>query len=290
MTSLRCNRCGARLSYEEYRDHDCRDENDDPAVDRGEGIVADGLGAVPDGVSTDAATCPTCDDTFKNRHGMRIHHTTVHDESLVEREPTTCEHCAETFTPSQGARGRFCSRECWRAASTNRVDLECATCGEAFKVPGHQADERDYCSRECYWASLADTEIIACAGCGRTIEVGAHYELDHCSRACMAERRTSAPRPDDLDGLLWVLYVYEDNNARETWLRTNAARPDDAAWLTQADVTDRLRENRWMVGGGTPKYADLTIEDVGLDPVDDEGGVDAWQKHYHRAGGDGDGD
>lgn len=227
--------------------------------------------------------CPTCDKTFKNEHGKNIHHATAHGESLVEREPTTCDHCGETFVPGQADKGAYCSRECWHAASTNRVELACETCGDAFEVKAHKRDQRQYCSRECYWETLSETEIIECGGCGRTIEVPTAHELAHCSRACMAEARTGAPRPDDPDGLLWVLYVYEDHNARQTWLRANAARPDDAEWLTRESVEERLRENDWMAGGRRPKYADLTIEDIGLEPVDD-GGVDAWQKHY-RGGG-----
>lgn len=232
---------------------------------------------------SDGATCPTCGETFKNRHGMRIHHATAHDESLVEREATTCEHCGTSFTPTASGKGRYCSRDCWHAAATNRVDLTCAACGDTFEVKGHKVDDRAYCSRECYWDDQRETETITCNGCGRTITVSTTHEIEHCSRACMAEDRTSAPRPADLDGVLWVLYVYEDHNARETWLRANAARSDDAEWLTEDDVKQRLRENDWMAGGSRPKYADLTIEDVGLSR-DEDASDERWQKFYRQGG------
>lgn len=229
--------------------------------------------------------CPTCGETFKNRQGMRIHHATVHDESLVEPEETDCEHCGQTYLVGPGDRGRFCSRECWRAAASNRVTIECEGCGSTFEVKGHLEEKRKYCSRECYWETSSETETVQCAGCGRSITVSTTYGIEHCSRACMAEVRTGAPRPDDLDGLLWLLYVYEDHTARQTWLRANAARADDAEWLYKEDVKERLRENDWMEGGGRAKYENLTIEDVGLEPTEPEDGVNNWRKYYGETEG-----
>lgn len=38
--------------------------------------------------------CPTCGDSFDNKHGMRIHHTKVHDEPL---DNNVCNKCGESF-------------------------------------------------------------------------------------------------------------------------------------------------------------------------------------------------
>lgn len=41
---IRCNRCSERLTVEEFKRHDCRSDDDDDDVDRGERIIADGDG------------------------------------------------------------------------------------------------------------------------------------------------------------------------------------------------------------------------------------------------------
>jgi len=85
MTTLRCTRCGKRLTYEEYRDHDCRE--DDPDVDRGEGIVADGLGGVLNRVPS-----PPQDTQDLSRiqfgDGDRV---ALYDEAVETRAYLTCD-------------------------------------------------------------------------------------------------------------------------------------------------------------------------------------------------------
>jgi len=231
---------------------------------------------------SDDAVCPTCGKEFANQHGMRIHHATAHDESLVDGELTTCDHCGDEYQVPPGATGQYCSLECRNAGMREGKRVDCETCGESFHAANWELERGQgrFCSHDCYAESLENRDTSECAGCGRNYSTFSAANIRYCSRACMAEDRTAAPRPDDLDGLLWVLAVYEDHNARATWLRANHHTDD---WLTQKDVKDRLRDNGWMGGGGDAKYSDLTLEDVGLanEPDDPE---QTWKKYYQTGG------
>lgn len=229
----------------------------------------------------DGVDCPTCGKTCKNEHGMHIHHTTAHGESLTQ-ETSTCDYCGEKYVVQPGATGVYCSNECNHLALRDRVELECYFCGDMFEAEVKEAaDGRKFCSHDCYAASLEVRKEFECASCGRDFSVYPSAGIKYCSRACMFEDRTSKPRPVDLDGLLWVLYVYEGHNARETWLRANAHTDE---WLTQETVRDRLRNNGWMAPGARPKYSDLTWEDLNLnDPPDTRD--DLWRKYYYNRDG-----
>lgn len=229
----------------------------------------------------DSASCPTCNREFENRHGMRIHHATAHGESLVQRT-ATCDHCGESFEVSAGSTGVYCSNECNAKGLRNRVVIECEYCGDEFEAEAKVAEGgRKYCSLDCYGASMRDRTDRVCEGCGREFGVYNSAGIRYCSRACMAEDRTSKPRPDDFDGLLWLLYVYEDHNVRDTWLRVNANREE---WVVQDEVRERLRENDWMKPGGAPKYGDLSFDDLDVDGPDAPAGDDTWQKYQYDRG------
>jgi len=211
---------------------------------------------------------------------MRIHHATAHGESLVE-QTAMCNHCEEEFEVPAGATGQFCSTDCRDASMREGERRECVECGEMFHAAEWELDEgRQFCSHACYAASLEDRDRYECAGCGRDFSVYSAANIRYCSRSCMAEDRMAAPRPDDLDGLIWLLYVYEDVNLRATWLRANNHHDE---WLTQDDVATLLRENDWMdeSSGGTAKYEDLTAADVGLEGEPDDPD-ESWKKYYSR--------
>lgn len=71
--------------------------------------------------SDESINCPTCAREFESEHGMRIHHTKIHGESLafVGRE---CHHCGKTREVYESRRGGskrfFCDASCrgsWRS-------------------------------------------------------------------------------------------------------------------------------------------------------------------------------
>lgn len=261
-----CESCRDRMANSPHWDRDrfIRPE---------EKLVADG-GSVP---------CPSCDrDDFKNEHGMNIHHATVHGESLT-RETTECDHCGESYEVPPGTMGQFCSTDCRDASMRSGSLVECDHCEKEFHAADWELDKgRRFCSQSCYGASKLDRDDSRCEGCGRDYSAYNSAGIRYCSTACMMEARTSQPRPSDLDGLLWVLYVYEGHSPRATWLRANCVRPPDAEWVTKDEVTDRLRNNDWMngEGGGRAKYAHLSAADVGLDDDPTPEGDETWVKYY----------
>jgi len=233
--------------------------------------------------SSDDATCPTCGDEFANQHGMNIHHATAHDESLVQKT-ATCNYCGQEFDVPAGSTGQYCTTDCRDAAMRDGERVECDHCGDAFHAANWELEEgRQFCSHQCYGASLEDRDKYECAGCGRDFSVYTTANIRYCSRACMAEDRAAKPRPDDLDGLLWLLYVYEDQTARQTWLRANRHTDD---WLTQDAVTDRLKENGWLADGGPQSTLVTTLEELDPDDVGLSGEPDSpdetWHKYYQE--------
>lgn len=107
-----------------------------------------------------AADCPTCGDSFKNKHGVRIHHSQAHDESIAG-EPVTCDWCGTTFyvTPAIVDERRFCSQDCmgeWRSENIHGEahpnwggETEtCEWCDDEFHVRPFNTTAR-FCSREC---------------------------------------------------------------------------------------------------------------------------------------------
>lgn len=98
------------------------------------------------------AECPTCDEKFDSKHGMMIHHSLIHGESLAKKK-CVCENCGTAFEEFQSriknGKGRFCSRKC--KYDIGRVEVECAQCGTVVKQPQHRAKRYDqsFCSRQC---------------------------------------------------------------------------------------------------------------------------------------------
>ena len=67
---------------------------------------------------SDAIVCPTCGkNDFDTEHGLKIHHTAVHDDrslTLEERVEFECERCGSTkqLPPDEAERRRFCTDPC----------------------------------------------------------------------------------------------------------------------------------------------------------------------------------
>lgn len=110
-------------------------------------------GTMPDPPDSEIFECPSCEETFDTEHGMKVHHTQGHGESLVQIG-CECNHCGEEFTEFKSkverGRGKFCSKECQH--QVGRTAVTCEACGETIDRPKHRANRysREYCSRECY--------------------------------------------------------------------------------------------------------------------------------------------
>lgn len=185
--------------------------------------------------------CPTCGkDGFKRERDMKVHHTHVHGETLVEPEISECNYCGEEFEVGDGSTGTYCSLECMGLDNVQRVELTCIQCDEEFDVPPSDAEGRKFCSQTCRTDSMPSKyEHRSCEMCARKFKTIRSGPARFCSRSCESERKAEKPRPDDPDMLLWLLYVYEDFNHRKTWERQRAVLGVDEA-LTQAEVRERL--------------------------------------------------
>jgi len=179
-----------------------------------------------------------CEREFLSRTSMKIHHSRAHGERLVET--ATCDHCGDEFEPASGATGTYCSTACAGAARSESVTLTCEECGDEFELPPSDAEGRKYCSKGCYGVAKDTTEVRTCP-CGATFRTQPTSDKQTCCHPCEGELRTSKPRPDDVNALLWLLYEYESHTIKETHKRANHHLDDDDR-LTRDEVSDRLIE------------------------------------------------
>jgi len=112
--------------------------------------------------------CPTCQKSdFNSKHGLKIHHTTVHDDrslTLEERVEFECDRCGSTkqLTSDEAERRRFCSQECkneWQSEAYSgedgpmwnggKVTVACSYCGTAVERIPSQVGDVSFCSVSC---------------------------------------------------------------------------------------------------------------------------------------------
>ena len=97
--------------------------------------------------------CPSCEKSFDSEHGVKVHHSSIHGESLAKQE-CTCNNCGETFEEFESrikaGKGIYCPKDCHY--STGRTIIECVRCGTTAEKPKHRSGRysQEYCSRECY--------------------------------------------------------------------------------------------------------------------------------------------
>ena len=117
---------------------------------------------------SDTIVCPTCGkNDFDTEHGLKIHHTAVHDDrslTLDERVEFECDRCGSTkqLTPEEAERRRFCSQECkneWQSKAYSgedgpmwnggKVTVPCSYCGTTVERTPSQVNEITFCSNSC---------------------------------------------------------------------------------------------------------------------------------------------
>ena len=222
---------------------------------------------------------PDCEsEPFGSERAMKIHHSRVHGESLIEMRE--CQRCGEEFRPRHDSdEGKFCSRECQSKSARKRVEKECQHCGEMFSAVASEAKGRKYCSKKCGYQSQTKRITKTCP-CGITFETLESKDREACSWACRSELETDRPRPDDVDMLLWLLYVYEDNNMDQTHRRANICLEEDDR-VSRSEVSDRLFE----LGVHRSQGVLLAQKAGEAESVDMPDGDDSYKK-YQRGGAD----
>ena len=164
--------------------------------------------------------CPTCRKEFKNEHGVKVHHSRAHGESLA-REVVECAWCGEEFEVTTYAANKHgwhtCSDKCdskYRPATYTQENnpnagnwhtIDCEHCGEGYRVPEHRLESSRFCSLECKYNWESDnlsgeqahawnggTATLTCENCGEKYEVFQSLAENsrYCSYECMGEFRS----------------------------------------------------------------------------------------------------
>lgn len=100
--------------------------------------------------------CPSCERAFDHELGVKTHHIRTHGESIADRLTKPCLECGDEFTVTRRAKydqRRYCSTECVAAARTDRVTKTCPKCGGQFDAHRSNTHRRTYCSTECLFTA-----------------------------------------------------------------------------------------------------------------------------------------
>ena len=95
--------------------------------------------------------CPSCGDSFETRRGLGVHHSSVHDERLPNRE---CADCGAEFHSEYEK--KYCSDSCRESAISyegennpnyrgGKETTACEICGTSFEYWSSEKPGR-YCS------------------------------------------------------------------------------------------------------------------------------------------------
>ena len=178
---------------------------------------------------SDLIVCPTCGkNDFDSEHGLKIHHTTVHNDrslTLEERVEFECEGCGSTqqLTPDEAKRRTFCSYECkneWQSQEYSnkggpgwnggKVSVDCSYCGSCVKRYPSQFNNITFCSVSCESNWKSENQIgenhpnwnggnvsVECSWCGNDLSRpewrADGYEHQFCDMECKGNYYSSNP-------------------------------------------------------------------------------------------------
>jgi len=186
------------------------------------------------------ADCPTCDKKLSTESGMKVHHATVHDESLTQNT-WVCSWCDDDFNRPESqitnTEKPFCSKKChgkWISEYEHtRVSVNCEYCGDEFQRKKSQLEPRNnyFCSHECHgdWKLEKDSITVNCDCCGSEVVKHEYYaercENHFCSTDCQGQWYSENVRGEEHP--LWQEEVADVYGP--TWYsqRRNAIERDD---------------------------------------------------------------
>jgi hypothetical protein len=154
--------------------------------------------------------CPTCEKEFESRRGLGVHHSSVHDEQLPNRQ---CNECKTQFHSEYEK--KYCSKSCRKKGVSytgadnpnyrgGKESTECELCGDPFK---YYPSEKEglYCS-DCVetreWREQPPLDgknnprwkggelKLECAACGGTVwryPSDVTGEVTVCDRECLSD-------------------------------------------------------------------------------------------------------
>jgi len=177
--------------------------------------------------------CPTCGKHCDTEQGVKIHHTTIHDESLVQNT-WECFVCDDEFErPESQINNKerpFCSNECygkWLKSqdkkdhpnwSGNLIVVNCDNCSSECEKYKHKVEEQEnvFCSRECQITYRSEHYTDRPYVRTESITV----TCDECSTEF--KRNPSYVEASDKQ--------FCSNNCRANWLSENWSGEDSPLW------------------------------------------------------------
>lgn len=157
----------------------------------------------------------------------------------------TCEWCGKLFVLGyhRDEKPTYCSTECSGKAQSDRVELECESCGVGFTKSRWKYENRDhhYCSRECWNDGQRNRVEVSCEVCGTTetvTETRANYYRT-CSRECL-----NAVQSDEFSGADNPNYNEDvsDEKIRSLYEQMTTRGIADELGVSTFLVADRLRK------------------------------------------------
>lgn len=157
--------------------------------------------------------CPTCEKTLDTEVGLKVHHTTVHGESIVEH---SCEICENEV---RRADIKTCSDECYSKLMSEKMSDRDIYWGDKISKAKSGIDTNPN--------RIVEYKESTCKQCGQTIEHFPSEERTFCDRECQAawnsEAYSGEGNPAYIDGRSNDPY-YPDNwdkMRREVYERDN---------------------------------------------------------------------
>lgn len=103
----------------------------------------------------------------------------------------SCNSCGEAYEVARhrADESRYCSRECYHHDSIKRVSIECGYCRRPFEVRPFNAEDRSYCSRECMGKAQRSRVTLDCERCGEEFSIQkSQAPQRYCSIECRRDR------------------------------------------------------------------------------------------------------
>jgi len=208
----------------------------------------------------ESTVCPTCDRDFSTERGMRVHHTTVHDERLPNRR---CTDCGTAFCAPNGDRTRYDDCTTQRGKRDPSRGNTTTTCLVYYTIFQYYPSEKSghYCPDcvtdedvDCTLHQQSSKQVtVPCSHCGDQVslfESEANEKSEHfCDRDCYRDWLSSTQRTEgkwrQSDNPNWNGGVDDDSFYGQGWprARKQTLERDNHTCQRCGDSKDDLGQN-----------------------------------------------